>query len=176
MGLFQNLPSEIVRIILEYDGKIAYRTGKYIDRIPKNDKRYRLIRKIPKPIFVCMDRTIPLVILRLAPMRDDRRSGRIEDGMGRVSPLDTSKKSEIHFILLKKPIDKSLFDENGIQNSNIFASGLSPSANFGLPTDVPSSGIPRNENSNQNKNAILYMFEKYISSYEQAYEFRRIFM
>ena len=42
------LPSEIVHRILEYDGRIKYRNGKYMNRICKDDERYKMIKTIPK--------------------------------------------------------------------------------------------------------------------------------
>jgi hypothetical protein len=41
------LPSEIVHRILEYDGRIKYRNGKYMNQIDPDDYRYHLLRKIP---------------------------------------------------------------------------------------------------------------------------------
>ena len=38
---------EIVHRILEYDGRIKYRHGKYMNQIPKDDDHYHLLRKIP---------------------------------------------------------------------------------------------------------------------------------
>jgi len=37
------IPNELLHIILEYDGRIRFRNGKYVDIIAKNDKRYNVI-------------------------------------------------------------------------------------------------------------------------------------
>ena len=36
------LPEELVHIILEYDGRIKYRKGEYVDIIHKNDETYNI--------------------------------------------------------------------------------------------------------------------------------------
>jgi hypothetical protein len=41
-----DIPRDIVHIILEYDGQIRYRTGKYINAIPKADFRRNMIDTI----------------------------------------------------------------------------------------------------------------------------------
>ena len=41
------LPLEIVHRILEYDGRIKYRNGKYMNQIAQDDYRYHLLRKMP---------------------------------------------------------------------------------------------------------------------------------
>jgi hypothetical protein len=41
------IPIEIVYEILSYDERFAIRSGKLMNRISKNDKRYRILKKIP---------------------------------------------------------------------------------------------------------------------------------
>ena len=40
-------PLEIVHHILEYDGRIKYRNGKYMNQIATDDNRYKLLQTIP---------------------------------------------------------------------------------------------------------------------------------
>ena len=42
------LPLELVHRILEYDGRIKYRNGKYMNQIAQDDYRYKLLLTIPK--------------------------------------------------------------------------------------------------------------------------------
>jgi hypothetical protein len=55
------LPIELVNKIINYTDVVAFRNGKYIDRIPKTDERYEKLNKIPKPMKVGPDK----VLLRL---------------------------------------------------------------------------------------------------------------
>jgi hypothetical protein len=41
------LPQEIVNRILEYDGRIKYRHGKYVNQIAPDDERYKMLLTIP---------------------------------------------------------------------------------------------------------------------------------
>jgi hypothetical protein len=40
------IPKELLNIILEYDGRIKYKNGKYVNIIHKNDYRYNIIQKV----------------------------------------------------------------------------------------------------------------------------------
>ena len=51
--LWKLLPKDILNHILTYNGTINDRNGKYINRIPKHDKRYLLLRTIPTMEFYC---------------------------------------------------------------------------------------------------------------------------
>ena len=47
-----NLPLEIVSLILSYEGSIIKeRNGKYINQISKTDSRYNMLLSIPKPHY-----------------------------------------------------------------------------------------------------------------------------
>ena len=43
---FQYIPTELLDIILAYDGRIKYKKGKYVNIIHKNDERYDIITPI----------------------------------------------------------------------------------------------------------------------------------
>ena len=50
-GVLRNmnlLPLEIVHRILEYDGRIKYRHGKYMNQIAKDDDRYKMLQTLPQ--------------------------------------------------------------------------------------------------------------------------------
>jgi len=43
MQISEYIPSELFDIILEYDGRIKYKNGKYVNIIHQNDERYDII-------------------------------------------------------------------------------------------------------------------------------------
>jgi len=43
---FKYIPKELLHIILEYDGRIKYINGKYVNIIRKNDERYIIIKPL----------------------------------------------------------------------------------------------------------------------------------
>lgn len=42
----KNFPKDLLHIILEFDGKIKYKNGKYINVIHKHDERYDIIKPV----------------------------------------------------------------------------------------------------------------------------------
>ena len=58
---FKYLPDELIQKIINYTDIVSYRHGKYINRINKNDKRYNLLKKITRPIFIGRNK----ILLRL---------------------------------------------------------------------------------------------------------------
>jgi hypothetical protein len=42
------LPLELVNRILEYDGRIKYRNGKYMNQIDSDDDRYKMLQQMPQ--------------------------------------------------------------------------------------------------------------------------------
>jgi hypothetical protein len=52
MWIFSTLPEVLVNNILNYTNIITFRHGKYMDKIDKNDGRYQLVEKLPKPIKI----------------------------------------------------------------------------------------------------------------------------
>ena len=42
------LPKEIINIIIQYDGRIKYRKGKYMNQIDYENDKYELLNKIFK--------------------------------------------------------------------------------------------------------------------------------
>ena len=48
--MWQSLPRDVVHLILKIDGRIVYRTGQYLNRIPPSDPRYdMLLTQRPMP-------------------------------------------------------------------------------------------------------------------------------
>ena len=40
------IPKELLHIILEYDGRIKYKNGRYVNIIHKHDERYNILKSI----------------------------------------------------------------------------------------------------------------------------------
>ena len=47
---FKSLPDELIHYIVNYTDVVTYRHGKYINRINKEDERYKILLSISKPI------------------------------------------------------------------------------------------------------------------------------
>jgi len=60
------IPSDALNLILEYDGRIKYKNGKYTDRIHKNDKRYTI--SIRNSFVVSPEKlSIPMIVPHIVP-------------------------------------------------------------------------------------------------------------
>jgi hypothetical protein len=46
MMLVPYIPKELLHLILEYDGRIKYRNGKYVNIIHKHDERFLIIKPL----------------------------------------------------------------------------------------------------------------------------------
>ena len=55
---FTMLPDVLIHKIINYTNVITYRNGIYIDRISKDDKRYNILLKIPRPIKCGPDKVL----------------------------------------------------------------------------------------------------------------------
>jgi hypothetical protein len=53
----QYIPNELLDIILEYDGRIKYKNGRYVNIIHKNDERYNIIKPHINKKIKIMERT-----------------------------------------------------------------------------------------------------------------------
>ena len=51
------IPNELLDIILEYDGRIKYKKGNYVNIIHKNDERYNIITQLISKKMEIMKRT-----------------------------------------------------------------------------------------------------------------------
>ena len=47
--MFEQLPKELVHLILSYDGTIKYRHGMYMNQLSKTDPRYDVLHTIKRP-------------------------------------------------------------------------------------------------------------------------------
>jgi hypothetical protein len=68
MESYNNLPSDIVRYILAYDGRFKYRNGKYMTQISADDERYKLIKNIPEIYYFPYDTHVygPRIFIRFS--------------------------------------------------------------------------------------------------------------
>jgi hypothetical protein len=57
---YTTIPTDILDIILEYDGRVKYKHGKYVNIIHKNDTRYDVIQKVITKKLIIMEKNVEL--------------------------------------------------------------------------------------------------------------------
>jgi hypothetical protein len=68
---FKFLPDEIINHIFSYTNAIVYRYGKYMNKLRKNDERYKIVMGIPVPMKIGLDR----FLLRLVDKNQSNKPG-----------------------------------------------------------------------------------------------------
>jgi hypothetical protein len=68
---FKFLPDELIHKIINYTDVVVYRHGKYINRLNKNDGRYKLLMNIPMPIKIGSHR----ILLKLLNEKQTNKPG-----------------------------------------------------------------------------------------------------
>ena len=53
--LWKEIPTDILHLILKYDGRIRERNGIYMNQIPIQDERYEIIKSIPEKTYYKMN-------------------------------------------------------------------------------------------------------------------------
>ena len=112
--LLDRLPIELVNKIINYTDIVAFRNGKYIDRIQKSDKRYKKLEKIPKPMRIGPHK----IIFNLINYSCDKPVGYLIEYFYTDYIKITLKFAKIiihgsHRIYIEKPCVKYTYNVNG---------------------------------------------------------------
>lgn len=91
---FTKLPDVLIHIILDYSDIIAFRHGKYMNRINKNDNRYKNIQNIPKPIQIMKNK----ILLKLLNYKYSEPSGYLLE----YTFYNTYNIIKVNFVVRKK--------------------------------------------------------------------------
>lgn len=65
LSIYKYLPDVLIHKIIHYTDVIIYRHGKYMNKLNKNDERYRILQTIPKPIKVYKNNILHKIMLKL---------------------------------------------------------------------------------------------------------------
>lgn len=69
LTIYKYLPESIIHKIINYTDVVVYRHGKYINRLDKTDKRYRILQIIPRPIKVYKNNILNKIMLKLLDVK-----------------------------------------------------------------------------------------------------------
>ena len=108
------LPIELVNKIINYTDIVTFRNGKYINRIPKSDERYKQLEKIPKPMRIGPHK----IIFNLINYSCDKPVGYLIEYFYTDYIKITLKFAKIiingsHRIYIEKPCVKYTYNVNG---------------------------------------------------------------
>jgi len=65
--IFNKLPLECINKCINYTGKITFRHGKYIDKIDKEDERYKICKKITPVIKLLRNKYVLFLRRNIEP-------------------------------------------------------------------------------------------------------------
>jgi hypothetical protein len=68
---FKTLPDELIHYIVNYTDVVVYRHGKYMNRLHKEDERYKILMEIPTPMKIGLYR----FLLRLVNKKEANKPG-----------------------------------------------------------------------------------------------------
>ncbi len=110
----KKLPIELVNKIINYTDVVAFRNGKYINRILKTDERYEKLNKIPKPMKVGPDK----ILLRLINYSHEEPCGYLIEYLYKDYIKTTSKFVKriidgFDRVYIEKSCIKYIYDVNG---------------------------------------------------------------
>jgi hypothetical protein len=110
----KKLPIELVNKIINYTDVVAFRNGKYINRLLKTDKRYEKINKIPKPMSVGPNK----ILLRLINFSHEEPHGYLIEYLYTDYIKTTSKFVKriidgFDRVYIEKSCIKYIYDVNG---------------------------------------------------------------
>jgi hypothetical protein len=104
---FKNLPDELIHYIVNYTDVVVYRHGKYMNRLHKQDERYKMLTTIPTPIRIGLCR----FLLRLVNKKEENKPGYFIEYI-----IGFSIKANIKFVTYEKDgFDKYLETKTFVQ-------------------------------------------------------------
>lgn len=95
--MWENLPVDVIHMILKYTGKVVYRDGKYIDINKLVPKRRRYLEKVCKPhdIDCCKDNSFYYEMYF--------KKGRYQHGLCYDYNYSYREKFEVCYFVLREP-------------------------------------------------------------------------
>jgi hypothetical protein len=93
LSIYKYLPDVLIHKIIHYTDVIVYRHGKYMNKLNKNDERYRILQTIPKPIKVYKNNILHKIMLKLLNITKQGFPGYLIEYM-----FDTNMRMNVKYI------------------------------------------------------------------------------